>query len=101
LAAPTGAARITEATAVASSVPIKGFFIVFIVVLTFSPLPSPFGANPSSGVVHVLAEPLRGHTAGTARLRGNHVEDAILPMLEEDQRNAPSGCRTGGLPLTA
>ena len=49
LAAPTGAARIAEARAVASSVPIRGFFIVFIVVLTFSPLPSPFGANPSEG----------------------------------------------------
>jgi hypothetical protein len=36
LAAPTGAARIAEAKAVARSVPIRGLFITFIVVLTLT-----------------------------------------------------------------
>ena len=70
LAAATGAARIAEATAVASSIPIRSFFIVFMVVLAFSPLPSPFGANPSSGVVHVPAVPTQAHTAATAVYEG-------------------------------
>ena len=36
LAAPTGATRIAEAKAVARSVPIRGFFITFIVLLTLT-----------------------------------------------------------------
>ena len=42
---------------------------------------------------NVPAGPLRGQTAGTANFVGNHVEDAVLPMLEEDQIPGLNRCR--------
>jgi hypothetical protein len=98
LAAPTGAARIAEATAVASNVPIRGFFIVFIVVLTFSPMPSPFGANPSSGACMCWLSPYQGIQRGLLVFEGITSRTRYPPCsrrIKEMHRAvaAREGCR--------